>query len=721
MATTGQLYAAWSEGLDHCSPGWLSDGSVRYPIITPRERCGGNSPGVKTIFQFRNQTGFPDSLDRYDVYCFRDKASQWNDTRPFLTEDSKDISPAPVEGVSNIITVTESFEELKMSEVKAENEAQGSVDTIPLNKANGTKQSDGAEEINISLTKDQEPPLHLPTPTLESAVSHKNLSESDVPENTEQDEEHSVYSLAGSEEAVRMENTTMSHQETSSADKIGSVPEHKLISSFHETNRGKVEESVDAPTKSTPGDAIFDVPFVNLDTENAYPTDNLTDSAQAVSESASHLHKPNVPEKSHPTPFSEKDLDPEEEKALNSYVQKNTVNIYNISISNHRQIETSPRETQVDPSHNLGILNADVDNTEGEKQLAHTDSYIDDKYFKLSPDTNSKMPETHTFVTHTTGTHQPTAEAKDFEASGYEDHGVFSGELTSRSPTPIVSLLQELVSGDVSGLTSAPVPLLSGPSDLPKDSQMLEHSLVVTTPMASASDSETHSSKSPVEEGSGELSGSIWIESTGEPLGDVNNTEEPKADSFPSIQHREDTTSHLERTQVSSDSINSTIFSRRNQFDTSDKQPEEEEEETATAQVSRLLSPEVSPVYTSTVKDMAEGKPYTHGNNIVTTAVMSTFKSLDGPKEKEDTFLSSFHSVPRMDMLTPPPTDIPGNATSHTLEKTSHPNMSMNATHSPPAMPTERAILGAAVNMSGNFNVCTTVVLSWAICINALH
>ncbi|XP_068778406.1 brevican core protein isoform X4 [Struthio camelus] len=73
LASTGQLYAAWSDGLDSCNPGWLADGSVRYPIVTPRERCGGNLPGVKTIFLFRNQTGFPDAQSRYDAYCFREE------------------------------------------------------------------------------------------------------------------------------------------------------------------------------------------------------------------------------------------------------------------------------------------------------------------------------------------------------------------------------------------------------------------------------------------------------------------------------------------------------------------------------------------------------------------------------------------------------------------------------------------------------------------------
>uniref|UniRef100_A0A8C2WHH7 Brevican n=1 Tax=Cyclopterus lumpus TaxID=8103 RepID=A0A8C2WHH7_CYCLU len=50
LATTAQLYMAWHEGLDRCSPGWLADGSVRYPIMTPRERCGGPQPGVKTLY-----------------------------------------------------------------------------------------------------------------------------------------------------------------------------------------------------------------------------------------------------------------------------------------------------------------------------------------------------------------------------------------------------------------------------------------------------------------------------------------------------------------------------------------------------------------------------------------------------------------------------------------------------------------------------------------------
>ena len=73
LATTAQLYAAWNDGLHHCSPGWLADGSVRYPIVVPRERCGGGEPGVRTVYRFSNQTGFPEPHTPHDVYCFRSK------------------------------------------------------------------------------------------------------------------------------------------------------------------------------------------------------------------------------------------------------------------------------------------------------------------------------------------------------------------------------------------------------------------------------------------------------------------------------------------------------------------------------------------------------------------------------------------------------------------------------------------------------------------------
>ncbi|NXJ38082.1 PGCA protein, partial [Ciconia maguari] len=71
LASVGQLHAAWKQGLDRCYAGWLADGSLRYPIVSPRPACGGDAPGVRTVYQHYNQTGFPDPLSRHHAFCFR--------------------------------------------------------------------------------------------------------------------------------------------------------------------------------------------------------------------------------------------------------------------------------------------------------------------------------------------------------------------------------------------------------------------------------------------------------------------------------------------------------------------------------------------------------------------------------------------------------------------------------------------------------------------------
>lgn len=65
VASFEQLYQAWKGGLDWCNAGWLSDGTVQYPITKPREPCGGNIAAGLRSYGWRNKTN-----SRFDVFCY---------------------------------------------------------------------------------------------------------------------------------------------------------------------------------------------------------------------------------------------------------------------------------------------------------------------------------------------------------------------------------------------------------------------------------------------------------------------------------------------------------------------------------------------------------------------------------------------------------------------------------------------------------------------------
>nr|XP_040021049.1 LOW QUALITY PROTEIN: brevican core protein [Gasterosteus aculeatus aculeatus] len=156
LVTTAQLYAAWSDGLNLCSPGWLADGSVRYPIVTPRERCGGGEPGVRTVYRYGNQTGFPELHTRHDVYCFRgDDGVHTEPPLDFLSTEpediGQDIDPAAEEE-------EEGEEELLVSEatLKEGDEVQRAQATNPVKR--GPADSSPPARMGASTPLDGEPP-----------------------------------------------------------------------------------------------------------------------------------------------------------------------------------------------------------------------------------------------------------------------------------------------------------------------------------------------------------------------------------------------------------------------------------------------------------------------------------------------------------------------------------------------------------------------------------
>ncbi|XP_067304617.1 brevican core protein isoform X2 [Pseudorasbora parva] len=166
LATTGQLYAAWNDGLNHCSPGWLADGSVRYPIVTPRERCGGSDPGVKTVYRFSNQTGFPDPHTRHDAYCFR--ANSNSQTVPPIHY----MATEPEDTEQHIVTLADPQEEYSMDQVTqwSENEAQGAVESFSIYSTQTTSEPEehnhtpsSQENVTASTRRDLTTPASTDT------------------------------------------------------------------------------------------------------------------------------------------------------------------------------------------------------------------------------------------------------------------------------------------------------------------------------------------------------------------------------------------------------------------------------------------------------------------------------------------------------------------------------------------------------------------------------
>uniref|UniRef100_A0A4W6G8T0 Versican core protein n=1 Tax=Lates calcarifer TaxID=8187 RepID=A0A4W6G8T0_LATCA len=148
LATPGQLHAAWRQGLDRCDYGWLSDGSARHPVAVPRLKCGGGLLGVRTMYRYRNQTGFPEPTTKLGAYCFKGKLPLF--LIPSLASSiASTVLDIEGEDISREPTTVESIPSISGSTVKTETASfLSTTDT----ESSGDRTTDFTEESVITAT-----------------------------------------------------------------------------------------------------------------------------------------------------------------------------------------------------------------------------------------------------------------------------------------------------------------------------------------------------------------------------------------------------------------------------------------------------------------------------------------------------------------------------------------------------------------------------------------
>ncbi|XP_069463262.1 brevican core protein isoform X2 [Ambystoma mexicanum] len=743
IATTGQLYAAWNDGLDHCNPGWLADGSVRYPIITPRERCGGSSPGVKTIFLFRNQTGFPDSRATYDVYCYREMMYSYTESPQEYTVTQADRV------VKEIITVTEKMQELKPPEQEAENEARGAVHLVPVHeniKSTKHESQHGAKEgsTDISDIDLLEPETSITTP----GPSKLPDSESGPKENDNQEhlinQEEDVKSAydaglgQGRSREVKELGSTPEYTNSSDKETEGMMFESKIHLRIHQNEKvdenGKIKHSdhaTDITESSSTPDHFADTALayvINSSTEtpeiigSGY-TDERSQWNERYTEKVTASVVPQRSAVGHPVgriPFN---------------VSSSVINVH-FSEGKSKSDQSSESEIFVEHQKKTVFPTHQPQEKDSQEQLV-TDAHhrasedIGNKYSsnKFGNDQNLESRIVSSVAQVISGqypsaTQSSNLKEKGFEEQGQAEDGVFPGGSTPDNTQPYTELLEVFRSGEASGMTNQHFPSPgktlassnnsenSGDVSIPGSAKPFISGVDTVTQGTQQNDNSKHhvSLAHHLGDGSGESSGSIWLAATGAPSEEAPTALKSEVTRLPNIidqkhisksepspSHRDEVHSNLEP-NVDPQGVNNL------QMTVQTTGTIDQYESSTSGLPSAIMGQNTLPVHEFVETGLAEEQVATSGKQPfpATVAVGATF-STEGYKDPAITHPRSDHpflgSLPLSHESTSHSAEDSQKASSTSLNRATLKN-DLSTAHPLPLLPTERAALGAADNIS---------------------
>ncbi|KAM8735488.1 brevican core protein isoform 3-T3 [Acanthopagrus schlegelii] len=291
LTTTAQLYAAWNDGLNHCSPGWLADGSVRYPIVTPRERCGGGEPGVRTVYRYSNQTGFPEVHTRHDVYCFKSDNGPYTESpQEFLATEPEDIgqdifltNPAEEEFSPTKVTAkwveevqqAQTANPVKLGPVEAQSPTLGHdeemLETVDLHQS-VTPPSESTEDIVEVIEKASYPESYQPAPEENPHTEPEENPHTEHEENPHTDHEENPHTEPEENpHTEHEENPHTEHEENPHTE--------------HEENPHTEPEESHVPPTASPGAAAV----VSVGEDATSPTTDATTSTESGDTSEHHI------------------------------------------------------------------------------------------------------------------------------------------------------------------------------------------------------------------------------------------------------------------------------------------------------------------------------------------------------------------------------------------------------------------------------------------------